>query len=279
VKAHTIETGFEQEESMYVRASAPRTIGGVLDDAISLYRNSYASVWPFTLAAAVVVAIPGAFLGLQLAHARTLGPQAILAMMKAPSYWLTYALIVVFHVAIYGALLSALNSFIERGQASLGAAFATGMSVLPRMLAVSVLFGLMVAIGLVVLIVPGIYLSGIYQLAVVVLIVERAGVSESFGSSRRLIRGYWWRSAAIITVAIIIVFVFSLIGGMVNGLAVGLFGFGTSFALLDQAIVGIVLNAFLLPLLPCFLLAMYYDLKLRHEGGDLAAGVDALAAR
>ncbi len=48
---------------MYVRASAPRTIGGVLDDAISLYRNSYASVWPFTLAAAVVVAMPGAFLG------------------------------------------------------------------------------------------------------------------------------------------------------------------------------------------------------------------------
>ena len=264
---------------MYVRASAPRTIGGVLDDAISLYRNSFASVWPFTLAAAVVVAMPGAFLGLQLTQARTVGPQAVLAMMKAPSYWLTYALIVIFHVVVYGSLLSALNSFIERGQASLGAAFATGMSVLPKMFVVSILFGLMVAIGIMLLIVPGIYLSGVYQLAVVALIVDGAGITESFGISRRLVKGYWWRSAAIVMVGIVILFIFSSIGGMVNGLAVGLFGFGTTFALLDQAVVGIVLNVFLLPLLPCFLLTMYYDLKLRHEGGDLAARVDALAAR
>jgi ABC-type uncharacterized transport system permease subunit len=113
----------------------------------------------------------------------------------------------------------------------------------------------------------------------VVLVVERAGISASFGISRRLIKGYWWRSAAVVTVAIIIVFVFGLIGGVINGVVVRLFGFGTTFALMDQAVVGIVLNIFLLPLLPCFLLTMYYDLKLRHEGGDLAARVDALVAQ
>jgi hypothetical protein len=34
-----------------------------------------------------------------------------------------------------------------------------------------------------------------------------------------------------------------------------------------------------MPLVPAVLLTMYYDLKLRKEGTDLAGRVDALAAR
>jgi hypothetical protein len=263
---------------MYVRATAPRSIGGVLDDAISLYRHSFAGIWPFTLAVALVVALPGAYLGVLLTQARTVGPQAVLTMMRTPGYWLTYALIVVIHVLVYGALLSALDSFINRGQASLRAAFGAGVSALPRMLAVGVLFALMVSIGFVLLIVPGIYLSVVYLLVVVAVVVDGAGIAESFGVSRRLIKGYWWRSAVIVTVGVVIVFVFSLIGGMINGLVVGLFGFGSTVAVLDQALIGVAMNTILLSLLPCFLLTMYYDLKLRHEGGDLAARVDALAS-
>jgi hypothetical protein len=44
-------------------------------------------------------------------------------------------------------------------------------------------------------------------------------------------------------------------------------------------IVGLIVNIIIVGWMPSVLLAMYYDLKLRHEGGDLAARVDALAAR
>jgi hypothetical protein len=47
---------------------------------------------------------------------------------------------------------------------------------------------------------------------------------------------------------------------------------------LIQRLLVTALNVVLISMLPCFLLALYYDLKLRHEGGDLAARVAALAA-
>jgi hypothetical protein len=263
---------------MYVRPSAPRTTGGVLDDAISLYRHSFSSIWPLTLAAAVVSAIPGVFLGLQLSQSRTGGSQAVLAMMKGPSYWLTSAVMVLIYLAFYGALISALDAFAERGNTSLGEALGTGLKLLPRMVAVSLLVAIILMIGFVLLIIPGIYLWGIYQLAFVALVVERCGVLQSLGISRRLIKGYWWRSAVIITIAVVILIVFSLIGSLANGVAIAVFGFNAFATVLDQSIIGAVLNVFLFPLLPCFLLSMYYDLKLRHEGGDLSARVDALAA-
>lgn len=264
---------------MYVRPSAPRSIGGVLDDAISLYRRSFSSVWPLTLATAVVMAVPGIFMGLRLARSMPGGPAAIFAMMRAPSYWLTYAVIMLAYLVVQGALLSALDAFAAGRPATLGEALNTGVNLLPRMLAVSILFGIMLMVGLLLLVVPGIYLWGIYQLAFVALIVERSGISQAFGDSRRLIKGYWWRSATVITVAIIIVIVLSVIAGVINGVLAAVFGFGSVTAVVSQHIIAAALNVFLFPLLPCFLLAMYYDLKLRHEGGDLAARVDALVAQ
>jgi len=264
---------------MYARPSAPRPIGGVLDDAISLYRHSFSSVWPLTLAAAIVMAIPGVFLGLQLVQARAAGSLAVLAVMKTPVYWLTYAVIGLIYLAVHAALISMLDSFATRGQAPLGEALGLGVGLIPKLFGASLLVGLIVVIGFILLILPGIYWWGIYQLTFIVLIVERTGITQSMGASRRLIRGYWWRSATIITIAFIILLVLSLIGGVANGLVVGVFGFGTFAALLDQSVIGAALNVVLFPLLPCFLLSMYYDLKLRHEGGDLAARVAALAAQ
>lgn len=268
-----------QEESRYQRPTAPRTIGGVLDDAITLYRRSIGKVWPLTLAAAVVVAVPAIFMRLQLAGVQTQGPQAALAAMQSPTYWLSYLAIMLIYIVVYGALLLALDGYARGGTLAVGDALQGGLKLLPRMLVVSILFMIIVMVGMVLFIIPGIYLWGIFQLAFVALVVEQSGAFDSFGISRRLIKGHWWRSVTIIGVAFIIVLVFSLIVGLANGVTVALFGIGSWAAVAVQTILGGALNIVLIPLFPCFLLAMYYDLKLRHEGGDLSARVDALAAR
>jgi len=264
---------------MYARPSAPRPIGGVLDDAISLYRHSFSRVWPLTAAAAIVMAIPGVFLGLQLMHARSGNPLAALAIMKTPTYWLTYGIIGLIYLAVNGAVISTLNAFASGRQVAAGEALASGVAFVPRLFGASLLVGLIVMIGVILLILPGIYWWGVYQLTIIVLIVEQSGVTQSMSTSRRLIKGYWWRSATIITIAFIILMVLSLIGGVANGLAVSVLGFGSFGAVIDQSVIGAAVNVFLFPLIPCFLLSMYYDLKLRHEGGDLAARVDALAVQ
>ena len=41
---------------MYVQPSAPRDIGGVIDDAIKLYRASFRTCWPIALIASVISA-------------------------------------------------------------------------------------------------------------------------------------------------------------------------------------------------------------------------------
>ena len=39
---------------MYTRPTAPRAIGGVIDDAIRLYRASFRSCWPIALLSSIV---------------------------------------------------------------------------------------------------------------------------------------------------------------------------------------------------------------------------------
>jgi hypothetical protein len=264
---------------MYARPSAPRTIGGVLDDALSLYRHSFAGIWPVSLAAAVIVSLPGLSLAMKLGRARTGGQQAVLELMQSSGYWITYLALALIYMVLYGALICALDDFVERGRTSVGEALATTINLLPRLLGASIVLWIVIMVASILFIIPGIYVSGIFMLTLVALVVERARVTESFGISRRLIKGYWWRSMTIVTIAFIIIMVFGIVGGLVNGLLSGVLSLGFSESLLDQALVGAVLDIFLLPLLPCFLLTMYFDLKLRHEGGDLAARIDALGAR
>jgi hypothetical protein len=264
---------------MYARPSAPRTIGGVLDDAIRLYRQSFAGIWPISLAAAVIVSLPSLALQVKLERAKAAGGQAVLDMLHSSGYLLTNLVLVVLYVVLYGALIAGLDDFAEHGQASAGNAFGTAFTLLPKLVGATLLLWIALAVGFMLLIIPGIYLSGVFMLNLVALVVERAGVIESFSVSQRLIKGNWWRSVTILTIASIMMLVFVYVGGLIGGLIAGLVGFGTSGAMLGGAIIGVALNVFLLPLVPCCLLSIYFDLKLRHEGGDLSARVDALAAR
>ena len=264
---------------MYVQPSAPRTIGGVLDDAIRLYTASLPKIWPLALAAAIIMVVPGLFFGLATLKNAALGPQAIAGMMKSPGLWLTYLLMMLLYLVVYTAMMSAVNEVALGRPVILGDALSVGTRLMPRSFAAGILMALMIGIGCVLLLIPGIYLWGIFQLVFVAIVVDDTGISDSFGTSRRLIKGYWWRSVTIMSVAIIIVMVFSFLSGFLGALLSGLLGFATVAAVVARSVVGGVINVFVYALLPCFLVAMYYDLKLRHEGGDLVARVDALAAR
>lgn len=61
-----------------------------------------------------------------------------------------------------------------------------------RLIAIDLVFSLVVAIGIVALIVPGLVLSTWYALAPVVAKLEDRGVRASFRRSRELVRGRFW---------------------------------------------------------------------------------------
>jgi hypothetical protein len=266
---------------MSLMPTAPRSIGGVLDDAIRLYRKTLMPCFPLLLIGVVITTAPAVWLTIVMQPLAAAGdPDAVFAVLKSPTVWLVYLAIILAFTVIYGALIQQIDAMAHGQRLSVGEAFAQGLMRLPTLFGVTILLGLMIVVGLFLLIIPGIWLWGVFQLAFVAAVVERTGIFESFGVSRRLISGNWWRANVIIFVAFVILFVVMMVIGMIAGVVMVTTGgaeatLSTGAQVIQQIISG-VLNLFWLSFYPCVLLSVYYDLKLRKEGADLVDRVGAL---
>lgn len=85
-----------------------------------------------------------------------------------------------------------------------------------KLLAVSLLFGIGVGIGFVLLIVPGLILMVIWAVVAPVTVLERPGVFAAFGRSRELVRGNGWNVFGVFVVVFLGVIVVSVIAGLVS---------------------------------------------------------------
>lgn len=263
---------------MYTRPSSPQSIGGVLDDAVRLYRESFLKTLPLSVAASVAISLPAMLLP---RVPRQPGPQSLQAMMQiasSPTYWLTYLVGLLAYAVIYAALIVIVNDLASGRQADLPAALRVGLERLPSMIGAFILIGLMVGAGLMVLIIPGIYLWGIFQLTGFPLILDRERVGASLSESRRLIKGHWWRASIVVTVVIIMAIVLEMILSFFAGLLVGILHFQAQGVMTLIQVFNIAANALVMTLPLAGGLALYHDLKLRNQGDDLAARVEALAA-
>jgi hypothetical protein len=90
---------------------------------------------------------------------------------------------------------------------------------------VSILFGIAVGVGFVLLIIPGLILLTIWSVVAPVTVVERPGVFAAFGRSRQLVRGNGWNVFAVIALVFLAVIVISAVAGL---LAAGLGSVGRS---------------------------------------------------
>jgi hypothetical protein len=96
--------------------------------------------------------------------------------------------------------------------------------------------------------------------------------------------GNWWRTAAILAVGFIVVFVIYMAASLVIGVLVPLLVLGGGDAesvllitLISSLLIGVLMSLLITPFYISMLLAIYWDLKLRKDGGDLAARVGALS--
>jgi hypothetical protein len=67
-----------------------------------------------------------------------------------------------------------------------------------RLIAVDLLFGLGIAVGLVLLVVPGVIAFTWFALAGPLVELDRVGVRAAFAGSRRLVRGHFWTVLAVL---------------------------------------------------------------------------------
>jgi len=263
---------------MYARPTAPLPIGGVVDDAIKLYRESFARCWPIALVGSLIMGTFGVFLTIYVRNAGIgLTGMALLQVYRQPPILALYLLQSVLSLAFYGALIASQNA-VALGDTplSFGEAIAIGFARLGRAVVTGIVWWAIIVLGLVLLLVPGIYFLGALCLWPVALYAEDAGAMQALQYSRDLIKGHWWRSSTILTIAVIIILVFSMVVGLVAGVLAAISRHDFTTAQLMVQVVSIAANVFVLPMIPAVLLAMYRDLQLRREGGDLAARVGAL---
>ena len=267
---------------MVIQPTQPQGIGGVLDTAFHLYKSSFGGVWPLSLLLAVVNAVPiiiWIFVAL---------PNP--ASMTSDSFALNGDAIVALLIALICGLLGlwlASALFLKQRavgvdeQMSIGEALRAALPRQPAMLLAGILFSVALVVGMILLVVPFFILMVSLILYLTLVLFENKGALDALIGSHKLVWGNWWRSCAVLTVMgillFVILFALSFVLTLVTqfaSIAVDVFTVNT----IVQTISNIVFYLFLGPLGTAVLIALYWDLKLRKEGGDLAARVNALHA-
>jgi hypothetical protein len=119
-----------------------------------------------------------------------------------------------------------------------------------QLLAVSILFGLAVGIGFVLLIVPGLILMVLWAVVAPVTVLERPGVIAAFARSRELVRGNGWNVFAVILVVFLSILVISAV------VAIAASGLGA----VGLGLVQWVVNAALAPVAALSASVLYFEL-------------------
>ena len=103
---------------------------------------------------------------------------------------------------------------------SLGELFSSVTPVFVPVIVVSILFGIGVAIGFVLIIIPGLILLTIWSVAIPVTVIERPGIFAAFGRSRQIVKGNGWQVFG----TILLVWLIAIVVGALGGLLASTFG-------------------------------------------------------
>jgi len=160
---------------------------------------------------------------------------------------------IVFSTIAQGSAIKMASEQITKGKINLGATVRFVVSRLLSIWALSIIVGIIVFLGIIALVVPGIILAIMFCLALPVLLIENKGVFESMTRSRQLVKHRWAKTLGIFIFLIIIVLIATLIVSAITA----------PFGIAGTVINGI-LSAFYQPLFP-ILLAIYYHSNLARS--------------
>jgi len=215
----------------------------------------------FTLAL-ILVGAPAGLLGLFLPP-----PENPLAF--GPGYFLTTLAILITSAVLQGALIYGAVQDMNGARPGISDTLATGLRNFLPIVAVSIVFGLAVAFGLILLIVPGLMIATAWCVAVPSLVAERLSIGDAFGRSAELTRGNRWRIFALFLILWVVTMLISLIAGAIAGAGLA-FGDPAAMARLNANPVFMAVNAVITAVSALFqatgLAVLYVELRKAKEG-------------
>jgi hypothetical protein len=172
-------------------------IGKVLSDAWSLYARHLGR---FFLTALVVYVV----LDLLSAVVDEAAGDSVLAGVV----WglIAAALSIVGFFWVQGALVETVRDVRDgRTDRTIGETYRAVQSRLPALIAAGIVAGIAIVIGLLLLIVPGLFLITIWSMIGAVIVLEGRSAGESFGRSREIVRGNGWSVFGLLLIVFILV--------------------------------------------------------------------------
>jgi hypothetical protein len=148
------------------------------------------------------------------------------------------------------------------------ASYSYAFSRLLPLLGLAILVGIVVALGFVLLIIPGIIFAVFLSMAVPAFVVERLGVTAAMSRSWNLVKGNWWHTLGVIVVAWVLSYIVTAILDALGG--------SSFIGVWIASAIGQIITA---PFQALVAVVLYVDLRARHEGltaDQLGVQLDAL---
>lgn len=239
----------------------PMSLGELLNEGARVYLDNAG----LFIGIALVLQIPEAILAMIISGLSSSG-HGVAALILSVVHWVVG---LIFSAAITGALARAISARYLGRPMTLSGAYDLGEGTLTRLVLGSLAYGVLVGIGFILFIIPGIYLAVRFAFVPQVIVLEGASIGQAFDRSTELVRGSWWRVFGILlTVILIAGLAEGLISGIISGALLG------GNAVVNSGISALV-GVFFLPFTAACTVLLYYDLRIRKEGFQ----IDHLAPR
>ena len=230
-------------------------VGNVFERVFAAYRDQFTLLIP----AALVVFLPIAIIdGLAGSSGGVLLAFASLILGLVGTFW------------YQGMVVEAVRDIMDgRRDHTVGTLLSSVTPVLARLIGAGLLAGLGIGLGLIALIVPGLFLMTIWAVLAPVIVVERAGVGAAFSRSRELVKGHGWQVFGVIVVLFLVTIVLStLLQVLLVAVADNVAGY---------AISSLLSNLLIAPLFALAATVVYFELRRLHGEDAPAAAPPAPA--
>jgi hypothetical protein len=243
---------------MLVPVLRPLSLGEVLDTSFGIYRRLFVPL----LSISVITQIVPLALGVYVESAG--------GVAQAPALWMLSVGLTV----VLGAVGTAASTFVV-ADTYLGAsltpqeAFLRSTPFMGRLIGTSLLVSLLMGLGFMLLIVPGVILTcGLLLTPSALVLEDISGGPAAMGRSWELTKGFRGKIFGALLVAFVLL--------LVPGIALGAFALGATADSLSESalsagvmLIQAVLQILVYPFFYVLTTVLYYDLRVRKEGFDL----------
>jgi hypothetical protein len=223
----------------------------VFERIFEIYRDQFTLLIP----AALVVFVPVAIISglIYAGGVSVLGALIVAAVATIATYW------------FQGMVVEAARDILDgRRDHSVGSLIRSVTPVLGPLVVAGILAGIGITIGLILVIVPGLFLLTIWSVIAPVIVVEKTRVLEAFGRSRELVRGHGWTVFGIVIIT-------ALLSGIASALLQAAFSWLPEF--FEIFVGSTIAQAVVAPFGAIAIAVMYFRLRETHS--EVAAPVEA----